>query len=378
MAALLALLPLALSPVSPQGEPTDAEALRAQRLEEGWRLQDSTWIPPDEVAKLDQGLWKCGDAWLTLTEANAYHAELDQWWSIPGEKTVLHTTLAREVAEKALAGIEDAYVDLVRLFGAEPARAPEVLVLNSREQFLAFTGGKLEEFQPGKSYGFGQLLHGAYFADNWFGADGLPLARGVAYWAVGDDKDAYFGPLWTRHALGQAFVERFDPSPEALEKLAELRADEKEVGFEWAQVFWEDKAIPQWFRTGAAAYVERYYVDRTVTDEGDPLWARRWSVQNIQNKGGFDGVERVLEGGLRLDQVEASQKWINQCGLLVAFVLDGENKNVTKAHAKLVTALGKFAAKPDKKNRKGLEKAFKGLGKALDKESKALEAFAGL
>jgi len=377
----IAVLPLAaVSAGGPlrallQDEPS-AEQEQA-RLAEGWRRQDFEWIPPDEVANLDQGLWKCGGEWMSLERANAYHARLDTWWRIPGEHTVLYTTLSRHDAETALAGIEDAHADLVRLFGVEPPAKPLVVALDSREQYLAFTGGDVEKGEPGRSFFGLHLLHGAYYADNWFDEAGRSMRAGVAYWAIGDAKEGSFGTLWIRHALGQAFAEGLDASPEALAERSELLAKDRDVGFDWALRFWEEKVLPDWLRQGAAVYVERYYVDDVAAADGDPLWARKWSVQNIESRGGFEGVGRVVSGRLRIDQPEESAKWINQCGLLVAFLLDGEDKTVTKAHGKVIDALAKFAKDPDK-SRKGLEKAVEGLEKALEKQEKKLREFAGL
>ncbi len=370
------LLALALSPAPLQDAPLSPEEA-AQRLADGWRRQDLVWIPPDEVAQLEAGLWKCGDEWLTLERANGYHAQPETRWRIPGERTLLETTLLRHDAERALAWVEEAYADLVPLFGVEPPGRPIVVALSSREQYHAFTGGDPEKFRPGKSFSFADKLHGAYLADNWFDGQGEPVVAGVAYWAIGDEKEASFGPLWIRHALGQAFVELLDPSPEAQVKRHELVEDGREVDFQWAVAFWDEKRFPAWLRSGAASYAERYYVDDSVGPGDDPLWARRWSVQNIVDRGGFFGVSRVLKGAPRLDQPDQSTHWLNQAGLLVAFVLDGEDKTVTKAHDKLTEALARFVEDP-KRGERGLEKAIEGLEKALDKREDELEEWVGL
>lgn len=369
---LLALPLLAAFPLCQDDALTDEERLAA-----GWGRQDLTWIPPDELEKVEQGLWKCGDEWLTLDEANTYHSKYNRFWQIPTERALLFTTLARVDAERAAGWVDQACADLERLFGVVPAELPLVVVLRSREQFLKFAGGQPEKGVPGKSFFLMQNLHGAYLADNWFDDDGMPRRAGVAFWTKEDDREASFGPLWIRHAAGQSYAEQLDFGPESMEKLAELREKQREVRFDWVQSFWEEKSLPSWLRFGASTYVERYYVDEGPDNNGDPLWTRKWSVDNIRSRGGFDGVEDVLEEKLRINDPEGFSKWMNETGLVVAFILDGEDAKVAKAHAKLKKAMVAFQKNP-KKGRKGLEKALKGLGQVLEKQQKELEAFAGL
>jgi hypothetical protein len=290
-------------------------------------------------------------------------------WRIPGEHTHVYTTLPRVTAERALVEAEAAWTDLERFFGVAPERPPIAAVLATREQYLEFTGGDMERRIPGKSmFGF-HRSYGAYFADNWFDESGEMLGAGVAYWDPLSESEAAFGPLWIRHALGQSFVERLDPSPEALEKAAG-----KPIGFEFVMSFWDEKELPGWVRFGAASYAERYFVDGREEAAEDPLWARKWSIQNLVSRGGLPEVDEVLRGRPGFDP-EETKKWMNATGLVVAFVLDGENKTVAKAHEKFVKAMGAFREDP-KRGRKGLGKAIDGLEKALEKNEKKFRAFA--
>ena len=76
------------------------------------------------------------------------------------------------------------------------------------------------------------------------------------------------------------------------------------------------------------------------------------------------------------DDVEKAGKLINESGLLVAFMLDGECKPVVKEHGKFVEAMNEFQA-DRKKGSKDLEKAVERLEKALEKNEKKLLEFAG-
>jgi hypothetical protein len=344
-------------------------------MDAGWRRQDLQWIPPEEVPLLERDLWKCGEEWLTLDEANLYHDAAEQPWVIPGEFFVLHTTVPRTLALKALTQADFAHEGLVRFFGVAPAPpsggALTLLVLNSQDQYRSFSKGNRDEGDVGKSAFGMSSLHGAYFADNWFDDEGEFIGTGVTYWEAADATSNSFGPLWIRHAAGQSFIEALDSSPEAL-----LAAKEKgSRGFEFAAAFWQEKFLPTWLRYGACVYVERYASDRFVGPDGDPLWARKWSIGNLESKGGVDSVGEIMAFRLSPDDEEKSGKLINESGLLVAFILDGECKSVVKEHGKLKEALNEFRADP-KKGRKGLEKAIERLEKALEKNEKKLRAFA--
>jgi len=341
------------------------------RLEAGWHRQDLTWIPPEEVPLLERDLWKCGEEWLTLDEADLYHDAAEQPWVIPGQHFVLRTTVSRTLALKALTQADFAHEGLVRVFGVAPAVVPTLLVLNSQDQYRTFSKGDRDGGDVGKSAFGMSSLHGAYFADNWFDDDGEFLGAGVTYWEAEDATANSFGPLWVRHAAGQSFIAEIDPSPEALQAATEKGSR----GFEFAGAFWEEKLLPSWLRYGACAYVERYAPDRFVGPDGDPLWARKWSIKNLESKGGVDSLGEIMSFRLSPDDSEKAGKLINESGLVVAFILDGECKSVVKEHGKLIEAFIEVSADRED-GRKGLEKAIERLEKALEKNEKKLRAFA--
>lgn len=346
---------------TPDGSWVDPEELK--RIEEGWRQQDLTWIPPAEFEQLDKGLWKCGDEWLSLEDANAYHAELDRWWTIPGDYFHLYTTLPRNVAEEAMTNIQQTYRDLVRIYGLRPSTPPHVLLLNSFEQYNAFAAGT--ESRPGTDvFGFSSC-HGSFFADAWFGEGRKYMGAGVGYWDHRTSDGASFGRLFARHAAGQSFGEAVDPSPKTIGKMT---SSDRQISAEDFEAFYGEKKVPFWFRYGAASYVERYYVDSFVGQGGDPHWARKWAVDNILRRGGLDSFDKIFEMALDPGDPE-SEKLISQAGLLVAFTVDGECKPVIEKHGAVKAAL---------KSGKGVEKAFEALEKAIVQNEDALRMFANL
>jgi hypothetical protein len=42
-----------------------------EKSELGWVRQDLEWVPPDEAGKIAEGLYRCGDDWLSLEDARS-------------------------------------------------------------------------------------------------------------------------------------------------------------------------------------------------------------------------------------------------------------------------------------------------------------------
>lgn len=343
------------------GEWVDAEMLK--RIEEGWQQQDLTWISPEELEKAEAGLWKCGEAWLSLEDANAYHSKLGKWWVIPSDHFLLNTTLPREVAMKAQAEAERTFSDLVRIFGIVPAKPIAVCVLNSGEQYNRFSAG--DKDWPGTDAAGLSSIHGAFFADGLIDYDARKwMGMGVGYWDWRSDTGNSWGRTFTRHAAGQSFAEFVDPSPKTVAKFEASKQSQLAVSD-----FYAEKKLPSWYRYGAATYVERYYIDAFVDAGGDPHWARKWSIGNIARAGGLDPLDAIFDLAVSADKPDQSAKLINETGLLMAFMLDGDSKKVKEAHAALKAAF---------KSDKGINKAVSGLQKALEAELDELRMFADL
>ena len=326
----------------------------------GWVRQDLEWVPPDEAGKIAEGLFRCGEEWKTLEEANAYHAELGQWWRLESDNFVVFSTAPRRVADRAIFEAERVYPYLERAFGQTPEAKPMILVLNSFEQYNEFAGNTNVNVEL---RGFSSL-HGAFLAEVWPVPYTMGLnAAGVCYWNENSPRDDAFGRTWARHAAGQAFAEGLDPSPKALNAMFQQQSGSPED-------YWNEKQLPHWFRYGVATYVERYFVDpETPDDDGGPYALREWSIGNILRQGGIDPLERIFEFGLSLDDMAASTKLFNEAGLVVAFVTEGECKPVQAKHLALKDALAKG---------EGVGQASKALEQAIIENEAALRKFAGL
>jgi len=319
--------------------------LRAQKdqemLAKGCQRQDLEWIDPAEFEQWQKGLWKCGELWLDTAAANTFHADAKQPWYVVGEHFVVSTTVDRERVEWCKWYADQTYADLVRLFGIAPGSRPsaidllgdkgdkpELVVWRSLAQFNKFAADAETE-------GFSSL-HYAFFADALFDPTVKPpafAALGAAYWDDSTKEAGAFGQHSIRHAAALSFVEAIDPSWKALGDAA-MGTQARSTA-----AFWAEKRIPRWLRYGAASYVERWFVDKNVGEGGDPDWARKWARANLKKDGGLRDAAKVFEFKLTLADLPGSTRLIHEAGLLTAFVLDGDDKNVQRAHEALKQAL---------------------------------------
>lgn len=320
--------------------------LRLQREQEmvakGCQQQDLEWVDPADFETWKQGLWKCGDQWLDTAAANAWHADPARPWFVASEHFVISTTVERERVEWCKWYADQTYPELVRLFGIAPGSRPsaidllgpngdkpELVVWSSLAQYNKFanTGAEIEGFSS---------LHYAFFADALFDDSVKPAAYaavGCGFWDNGNKTLDAFGQHSIRHAAALAFVEAIDPSWKALGDTA-MGTQAKSTA-----AFWAEKRIPRWLRYGAASYVERWFLDKTVGEGGNPRWAREWAIASLKKDGGLRDVQKVFEFKLSLADAPGSTRLIHEAGLLVAYLLDGEDKQVQRAHQALQQAL---------------------------------------
>lgn len=353
-----------------------ARAVRELELaEKGWQQQDLTWIPPEEFDRWKEGLWKCGDQWLAPAEADGYHSGIDTAWIAPSEHFVVLSTCDREGVEWIKFWADRTWDDLVRIYGVEPGAKPTPLdlagkerdkpalaVLRSLAQYNELAAGSAEaQRQPVETEGFSSL-HYAFYAESWFDRTQTPAlyrGAGVAFWDRKDEKLSNYGQHAVRHAAALSFAEAIDPSWNAMAQALQ--------GGITADVFWADKQIPRWLRYGAASYCERYFTDTNVGEGGDPLWARKWALANLKSKGGLRKLDDVFEFELSLDDIEGSTQLIHEAGLVVAFVLEGDDAKVEAAHAAFQKALAKG---------EGAREAAQKLQDALRKSESSIRRFA--
>ena len=334
-----------------------------EKLQAGWKRQDLVWIPPDEIENIEKGLWKCGDQWLSLEEADRFHALIGRWWSIPTDHFTLHSTCSRELSLRAVDLLYLAYRDLVRVVGVHPPEPVEVVLLNSEQQYRTLSSGD-SPLGNIETTGLSSVHH-AFFADAWFD---LPAevfhGAGVGYWDASSDAGNSWGPLSLRHAAAHSYLEAVDPSTKTVEKTFSSRGRDFDP-----EDFWGEKRFPRWFRYGVAAYVERYYVDSTVAQGGNPNWTREWSVQNIVNKGGLRPVQQIFDAQLDAANPDDGAKLINERGLVVAFLVDGKVPALAEAHGELKAKI---------KSGEDLKPVFRKIERLVVEHEQELRKFANL
>jgi hypothetical protein len=301
-----------------------------------FRADDNSWIAPDDIDKWHPGSWKCGGEWVDQAKADEYHAKLGQWWELVGEHFVVASTCDWEGGNLARWHADQAYPELVRIFGVEPKQKPRFIVLNSLEQYNRAAGGTPPIIPEVEGY---SSLHGAYFADNYFDFDAKPaqfLGAGVTYWDRKDAKVGEWGPFWSRWAAAQSFIDAIDPSWAAVgDRIASQAADETSAAF------WSEKKIPRWLRYGAASYVERFMKNPAPLVGVDPGKMRVDSFAEIKKAGGLHKLEDIFKFALDIKDVPGSGRLYQEAGLVVAYMLDGAaaNKELAKKHEAFKKAL---------------------------------------
>lgn len=309
------------------------QAQEAKYLEEGYQLRadDGSWVHPDDFTKWSEGLWQCGEEWVTLDQANEYHGQIGQWWALVGDHYTILGTNDWNNCNSARWWADQTYADLVRAVGVQPKTKPEVIVLNSTGQYNNFAGGdQASGRQPTEATG-SSSIHYAYFSEAWFDVSTNPpefRGVGVCYWEPANEQLAGYGQHAVRHAAALSYMESIDPSWNSISLLLSNPGQQFSP-----DSFWAEKKIPRWLRYGIASYCERYFHDKTVGEDGNPWWARDWAFQNLRATGDLQPLEEIFAFNQDVNNIETSNKLINEAGLLVAYMLDGDNKQVKDAHA---------------------------------------------
>jgi len=308
-----------------------------KRLAEGWVRQDLEWIPPEQAAKVDDGLWFVDGEWLELEAANRRHSRVDSMWRIPSARVLLHSTADRDVSLRAMHHMDRAVDDLRRVFVAEPVLPLPVALLRSEEQYDRFAFGDPDGSRAPTHAGRLHVIHSAFFAESWFPrVDGkLQFAgMGVCYWDALVPYGDLYGVHSARLAVGLSYVDALDPSPKAVRAALKDGPDGDHY-----EAYGAEKRLPAWLRCGGAVYAERYFRDTSVDEGGDPWWARSWSLENLRARGGLRDLDEVFAFRLDPEDREDGLRRLIEAGLVVSFIVDGGCEPVSEAHSELGRAL---------------------------------------
>lgn len=338
-----------------------------ERLDAGWVRQDLEWISPEEAARRDEGLWRVDGEWLGLEAADLSRARIEDPWVIPSTEVLLFSTVERATSLRAIEAMGRALDELRRVFGTEPVLPLRVGLLRDEEQFDRFAMGEPDGRRAPAHGGRLHVVHSAFFAESYFPMlDGERTfgGMGVGLWDPSVPSGDLFGVHSARLAVGLSFVDALDPSPKAVR-----RALKKGPQPEHHAAYAAEKRLPAWLRYGGAVYAERYFQDDTVATDGDPWWARNWSLDNLRRAGDLRSLEAVFAFELDPDRAEDGRKLLLEAGLLVAFALDGGCAPVMAAHEDLKRALVNDRLHPNQ---------IQALEKALLEHEDELRTFAGL
>jgi hypothetical protein len=256
--------------------------------------------------------------------------------------------------------------DFDRIFGRTPSVPVTFVLLNGVEQYNEFCAGQIGVVPDRRSY---SRLRQAFLTDSWIDTQTGELRTvGVGLWDTSSEPKWWTGLQACRLALALSMVEAVDPSPVARESMGKkVSVDE-----EFVELYFAEKKLPAWFSWGAATYIERYFIDNLVSDGGNTHWAPQWTMGHIRDTGGLDPLPEIFALKLSAGEPEAmarSERWIDQTGLLLSFMLDGSCAPVREAHAAFKEAF----ARGD-----NFQARMRALEKALVKHEAELRKYAGL
>ncbi len=346
-----------------------AKTARAQdeseKVAAGWKLQnDLVWVSPEDQARWQEGLWKCGDQWLAKEAANQFHSELGKWWTWPGEHFVAYSTCDMDAVAWINWYADKTYASLVRLFGIEPDEKPIVVVLKSLDQYNQFAAGsQAAQLPPAEIDGLSSLHH-AFFAEAFVDPTVMPpeyKGCGAAFWDKSSPQLDPWGHFAIRHAAGLSYAEAIDRSWVAVSELLSGGGGQASTA-----PFWSEKKIPRWLHFGAASYVELYM--KNEEPQENPWGWREWAIGELKKGGSLDDLDKIFAFPLDLNQIEASRRLIQEAGLVVSFILDGECKSVVQAHRALLDCL---------RSSKGVPEAVLELQEVIKQHQREFEQFAG-
>ncbi len=342
-----------------------------KKKKDGWFKQDLVWVSPQEKENIDKGLWKVGDKWLTLDEANKAHSDLDNWWRIPSEHYWIYTTCERGVAiDKIKKNLDQAWDDIVRLTGFTPKQPPIVIVLRDTEQYNAYAAADPDIGLASPDLTGMSSVRYTFFAET-AGDPMKPdelLQVGVGYWDASSKEGNSWGPHSVRAALALSCVDALDPSRATLEKAKKA----KRVDRAFFDNYYAEKKLPVWYRLALVSYVERYYIDRLVPADGNSRWAREWSVQNLVSKGGLRPLKQLFEIKEEPKGTEEVPKLLNELGLVMSFIADGKCDTVTEKWKAVQKAI------QDGKDKAALAPLLDALAQEVIKQETALRKFANI
>lgn len=338
-----------------------------KKLAEGWVLQDTVWVAPEEKEKIGQGLWKCGDKWLTLAQADEFHAQLGRPWVIPQGKATAWSHADRATTLRALEIANKAYFDVTKATGATSETPVPFALARDQQQFLRLCDGDPDYDHPMlEPRALSSQLRTA-FLDLWFDFEvGVYRGMGATFWNPSDEHADNYAVHDVRMAYGLSYMEALDPATKAIDAVLANKRKEVEQRFALDRI--NERKLPEWIHWGVASYTSRWFVDTSVGKGGNPSWAPQWSAENIKNKGGLDPLPLILDSVLRADDENAS-KLVNELGLVVAFCVDGKDVAVTQAWNAAFEAL---------RSGGDVQSSVTALRKLLLQSESAIRAFAKL
>ena len=285
------------------------------------------------------------------------------------KRAVIWATTTRETAMKAAAQAEQAWYDMQKVFGYGGDLPVPFMLVQDQAQYLRFMDGD-EDYGLPQVDPLGVSGHSrAALADLYFDLEeGEYHGMGATYWDADDANGDNFGIHDARFAYGLSFIEGIDPSFKAAEEaIEEADGDDVEPG-PFLNARYSEHRIPRWLRWGAANYASRWFKDQQVKQGGDPRWAIEWSADNLRGQGGLASMDDIFEFDARLEN-DLTANLILSAGLLVAYMVDGGNPDLSKLLKQFQQALQKG---------EDVEKILNQIRTKLSESEEEIRAYVGL
>jgi hypothetical protein len=235
---------------------------------------------------MEQGLFKVGEEWLTLEQANEAHSTMESPWELDGNFSSLVTTCNHDFAQKALIdadrAIQKAY-SVMHVPVPEDFPKVQLMMVNDVENYKQIGQAPQDNADAAMSSNY-----------ECFSFQDPNAARyiGVILFTVLDENNPEGNENFTRFLVRHAATE------------AAVR--NMEMGEE----------VPRWFVTGLATYTERYW---------DPFYENgvvdlaRWSCSALTRDGGVLKLDSFFE------PFTVTRQTVLQSGLVLSYLLHGQD-----------------------------------------------------
>ncbi|MFN0206228.1 MAG: hypothetical protein ACKVS6_07925 [Planctomycetota bacterium] len=264
-----------------------------EKLDKGWRRLDYDWISPEEVPNIEKGMFKINGSWVTLEQADTYHANEETPWIIPTRHFAITSNVTRKQILQLSEFAEKTYTGMKEMFGVEPKGKMGIRIFNNVDAANAYA----QQFAGGDRANIHSSVWIGYVAEDEKERPAIVLFDG--------EPGKGFSHLFMMHAVVHKYMDATFPDPDS---------------------------IPEWFVEGVATYFERYIVDGL----------RPWALAQLQRRGGVSKLEDATKKfSMSSDDSDGSQTKMQLAALVIAYYAFGKDKKEEALFKKAIASMTK-------------------------------------